>query len=89
MRYTRPPPLFLCPPPGPIACPAPKPHYVIPGSHRLDPPYSWQHHAVPPWWRGQWPMPRMPWCFESETRAPGTGLITSMRQFTRPQGCMR
>ena len=74
-RFTRP-PMTVRPPPWPIAKPPQAPHYVIPGSHRLDPPYSWMFDPrVPPWWRSHWPMPRMPWPWESETRAPGTGLI--------------
>jgi hypothetical protein len=60
-----------------LACPAPVPHYVIPGSHRLDPPYSWQNDpTIPSWWQGRWPWPRIPWPFESESRARGSGLIT-------------
>jgi hypothetical protein len=58
-----------------LACPAPPPSYVIPGSHRLDPPYSLQNNpCAPPWMSGKFPFPRMPWPFESETRAFGTGL---------------
>ena len=52
-----------------VALPAPCPHYVIPGSHAYDPFYAWQ---IPPF-----PFPRAPWPFESETRAAGTGLLTS------------
>ena len=51
---------------APIARPAREQHYVIPGSHWLDPPYAWQ--------TPHFPKPRPPWAFESETRAPGTGL---------------
>jgi hypothetical protein len=50
-----------------IALPPKLPHYVMPGSQNLDPPYSWNT----PWW----PYPRPPRAFESETRAAGTGLI--------------
>jgi hypothetical protein len=50
-----------------IACPAPWPHYVVPGSHMYDPVY---YQRVPPF-----PFPRAPWPYESETRAPGTGLL--------------
>lgn len=50
-----------------IACPAPWPHYVIPGSHFYDPFY---YQQIPPF-----PFPRAPWPYESETRAPGTGLL--------------
>ena len=50
----------------PIALPPMEPHYVMPGSHWLDPPYSFK----PPF-----PFPRQPWPFETESRAPGTGLI--------------
>lgn len=74
--FTRPPRTFP-PYPCPIAKPAQRAHYVIPCSNMLDPPYSWQHQpGAPTWWNGCWPMPRLPWQFESETRAPGTGLIT-------------
>jgi hypothetical protein len=52
----------------PIAQPAGPATYVIPGSHTLDPPYSWQANRA-------WPYPRQPGIFESESRAPGTGLI--------------
>jgi hypothetical protein len=63
----------------PIAAPPQCPRYVIPGSHRLDPPYSWMvNKAVPSWWAARWPFPRQPWPFESCTRAPGTGLVTAM-----------
>lgn len=57
-----------------VACPARWPHYVIPDSHWLDPPYA---HMLghPTFFRGGWPWPRIPWPFESNTRAPGTGLI--------------
>ena len=41
--------------------------YALPGTHWLDPPYSWM--------RPPWPYPRAPWAFETESRAPGTGLI--------------
>jgi hypothetical protein len=53
--------------PDPIAKPAGKPHYVMPGSHKLDPPFAWET----PWW----PFPRPPRRYETESRAPGTGLI--------------
>jgi hypothetical protein len=52
----------------PTARPANAPTYVIPGSHNLDPPYSWVAGAA-------WPYPRSPNFLESESRAPGTGLI--------------
>lgn len=52
----------------PIAQPAGAATYVIPGSHNLDPPYSWAANR-------SWPYPRQPGVFESESRAPGTGLI--------------
>lgn len=76
-----------CPPPGdrphaePIALPAHPPHYVVPGSHKLDPPYSWNT----PWW----PFPRPPWPFETESRAAGTGLIWGSRlaRPPKPQPC--
>jgi hypothetical protein len=52
----------------PIAKPSRPQHYVLPGSERLDPPYSW-------WSSPTWPFPRAPLAYESETRACGTGLI--------------
>lgn len=56
-------------PVGPLtACPAPWPHYVIPCSNLLDPAYARQLNP-------NFPFPRMPRAFESETRADGTGLI--------------
>jgi hypothetical protein len=54
--------------PAAMAQPADPSKYVIPGSHKLDPPYSWQTSET-------WPFPRSPRRMESETRAPGTGLI--------------
>lgn len=71
------PPMTVRPFPAPIAKPPQAPHYVVPGSHLLDPPYAWQATGCPPWWVGNFPTPRLPWPFESETRAPGTGLITT------------
>ena len=71
MTYSRP-PTWRWP-----AFPARAPTYVIPCSHLLDPPYSQMPTSFPPWWRGQWPFPRSPWPLETESRAPGTGLITS------------
>lgn len=72
-RFTRPP--DFRPPPfppwlwqRPLAVPAERfPRYVIPCSHCLDPPYGWM--------RKSFPLPRQPWPWESESRAPGTGLI--------------
>lgn len=52
----------------PIADPPIAQRYVIPGSQYLDPPYSWQL-------KPDWPFPRSPLAYESETRAPGTGMI--------------
>lgn len=52
----------------PIAKPSRPQHYVLPRSERMDPPYSW-------WSSPTHPYPRMPWAWESETRAKGTGLI--------------
>lgn len=49
------------------ALPACWPHYVIPCSHLLDPPYATPNLASP--------FPRMPRAFESETRAAGTGMV--------------
>lgn len=54
--------------PAATALPADPQKYVIPGSHLLDPPYSWHANRA-------WPYPRQPNVFESESRAPGTGLI--------------
>ena len=51
----------------PIALPARLPHYVIPCSSSLDPPFSLR--------TATWPFPRFPRPFETETRADGTGLI--------------
>ena len=58
----------------PIALPPAPPRYVMPGSHWLDPPYA-QIPIWPPQFQGRWPFPRHPWPFESDTRAPGTGLL--------------
>lgn len=52
----------------PRAKPASQSTYVLPGSHTLDPPYSWELNR-------DWPNPRTPSAWESETRAPGTGFI--------------
>lgn len=52
----------------PIADPAEPSKYIIPGSHFLDPPYSWSLNP-------NWPRPRTPNAYESESRAPGTGMI--------------
>ena len=63
----------------PIALPAREHHYVMPGSHELDPPFAWKT----PWW----PFPRPPWPFETESRAPGTGLLwgTARHRPPKPQ----
>lgn len=59
--------------------------YAIPRSQYIDPPGSWQWgYAYPSWWAGHWPYPRMPWPFESETRAPGTGLIWGCKPVCPP-----
>ena len=50
--------------------------YALPGTHWLDPPYSWM--------RPPWPHPRAPWAFETESRAPGTGLIWGKSSPPRP-----
>jgi hypothetical protein len=64
----------------PIAKPSRPQHYVLPCSENLDPPYSW--------WRSKtWPYPRMPWAFESETRAKGTGLIWGCADPCPPRPC--
>ena len=55
----------------PIAKPPRLPHYVMPGSHTLDPPFAWRPNAA----LGRWPFPRAPWPFETESRAAGTGLL--------------
>lgn len=60
--------------PTPPAAPARRPHYVIPGSHWLDPAYYQMPRWTSPFTFG-FPVPRTPWPFESETRAAGTGLI--------------
>jgi hypothetical protein len=57
----------------PVAEPAAPSRYVIPGSHYLDPPYSQQLNP-------NWPFPRSPNAFESESRAPGTGMIGGARR---------
>jgi len=59
---------FSRPAQGMVAFPARWPVYVIPCSHLLDPFYVRQLQPT-------FPFPRQPWPFESETRAPGTGLI--------------
>ena len=61
-------PPFSQPVGGLVAAPAPYPHYVIPCSHLLDPPYATQLNP-------NFPFPRAPRAWESETRAAGTGLI--------------
>jgi len=61
-------PPFSRPVSGLTALPAPWPSYVIPCSHLLDPPYAQQLNP-------NFPYPRTPRAFESETRAGGTGLI--------------
>ena len=60
--------------PVPAAAPAHSPRYVVPGSHWTDPAYAQIPRAATPW-AGGWPFPRVPWPGESETRAPGTGLL--------------
>ena len=50
-----------------VARPAPCPQYALPATHLYDPFYYQQ--------LSPWPFPRAPWPYESETRAPGTGLI--------------
>jgi len=61
---------FSRPARGMIALPARWPVYVIPCSHLLDFPYVRQLNP-------NFPFPRQPWPFESESRAPGTGLISA------------
>jgi hypothetical protein len=56
-----------------VAKPAQFPRYVIPKSHLLDPAYARVANR-------NWPFPRRPWPFESESRAKGTGLITHSRK---------
>lgn len=63
-----------CGPPPPVL-PAGPPRYVIPGSHTIDPRYTQIPRPANQWVSG-WPFPREPWPFESETRAPGTGLLS-------------
>lgn len=60
--------------PVPPALPAQPPRYVVPGSHWLDPAYYQGFRPTSPWSYG-YPIPRIPWPGESETRAPGTGLL--------------
>ena len=56
-------------PTGPfVALPADCPRYVIPCSNLLDPAYRTQLNP-------SFPYPRQPLAYESETRAPGTGLL--------------
>jgi len=65
-------PLPRLQPPQTPACPAlpaGPPRYVMPASHTLDPPYAWM--------TATWPFPRPPWPYETESRAPGTGLLRS------------
>lgn len=63
-----------CGPALPAAAPAHSPRYVVPGSHWVDASYAQIPRAANPW-NGGWPFPRVPWPGESETRAPGTGLL--------------
>jgi hypothetical protein len=62
-----------------IAAPAPCPRYVIPGSQCTDP--GWYQSGRCCW---PFPVPRQPWPFETESRAPGTGLIASFATFCAP-----
>lgn len=64
--------------PLPPAFPARPPHYVLPGSHLLDPAYRL-------WQNPNFPFPRFPLPFETQTRACGTGLIQSNP--CQPVGC--
>jgi len=77
---------MFCPPmpAQKLALPAGPCRYTLPGSHCLDPGY-FQQRTGPPQFVGQWPFPRMPWAFETESRAPGTGLISG-RGFPFPSG---
>jgi len=59
---------FSRPASGMVAFPARWPVYVIPCSHLLDPPFARQLNP-------NFPFPRQPRAFESESRAVGTGLI--------------
>ena len=61
-------PPFSKPVSGLVANPATWPQYVIPCSHLLDPAYATQLNP-------NFPFPRQPRAYESETRADGTGLI--------------
>lgn len=69
----------------PIALPPLPPHYVMPGSHKLDPPYSHWLRGNPNF-TGTFPFPRQPWAFESESRTGGTGLIWEPHR-RWPPGC--
>lgn len=51
----------------PRALPTGPPRYVVPCSSSLDPPFSFQ--------TPNFPFPRAPWPFETESRAAGTGLL--------------
>jgi hypothetical protein len=62
---------------GLIANPATWPQYVIPCSHLLDPAYA---TVLNP----NYPYPRQPRAFESETRADGTGLISAGQASSPP-----
>lgn len=70
--------------PTPRALPAHQPRYVIPGSHWLDPAWYQEFRPTSPFTFG-WPIPRIPWPNESETRAPGTGLISGPVPCRPPQ----
>jgi len=61
-------PPFSAPVTGLVANPATWPSYVIPCSHLLDPAFATTLNP-------NFPYPRQPRAFESETRADGTGLI--------------
>lgn len=64
----------------PIAKPSRPQHYVLPCSELLDPPYSW-------WSSPTWPYPRAPWAYETESRAPGTGLLWGPSSACPPKRC--
>ena len=60
-----------------LPIPAGPPQYVLPRSQLLDP--GWYQATST-----TWPFPRAPWPLETESRAPGTGLIWGPPRFCPP-----
>lgn len=90
MRCCRPPP---CPPPCPPPRPRPpRPWWAISKREKFACGFirqpSLRGYPVPAAVRFRdwptWPFPRRPWPFESETRAPGTGLALGRIPHRRP-----